>query len=40
MTQAAEQRIFAVGDIHGCHDRLVQLLELLPLRPPMRKLFH
>lgn len=27
----AMRRIFAIGDIHGCHDRLVMLLERLPL---------
>jgi serine/threonine protein phosphatase 1 len=25
------QRIFAVGDIHGCHDRLLDLLDRIPL---------
>ena len=25
------QRIFAVGDVHGCHDRLLDLLDRIPL---------
>lgn len=27
------RRIFAVGDIHGCHAKLARLLEALPLEP-------
>ncbi len=26
-------KIFAVGDIHGCYDKLVELMERLPYRP-------
>ena len=28
-----ENRIFAIGDIHGCHDKLVTLLARLPYEP-------
>ena len=28
-----ENRIFAIGDIHGCLDKLNRLLELLPYKP-------
>jgi serine/threonine protein phosphatase 1 len=31
MDQTIEKRIFAVGDIHGCHAQLVTLLNRLPL---------
>ncbi len=31
MDQTQEEKIFAVGDIHGCHKQLVTLLTRLPL---------
>lgn len=32
-TPRTVRRIFAVGDIHGCHAKLARLLEALPLEP-------
>ncbi|MDP3479777.1 MAG: metallophosphoesterase family protein [Desulfoprunum sp.] len=27
----SEQKIFAIGDIHGCHDKLITLLDRIPI---------
>jgi serine/threonine protein phosphatase 1 len=33
MMLSAQERIFAIGDIHGCHAKLRDLLERLPYEP-------
>ena len=32
MSDRNDERIFAVGDIHGCLDHLQQLIRMLPIR--------